>query len=118
MRLADEQPPDAAAAVRAALHCQVERALELPTRQALAVYSSASVELVLHLPLKVEDRVVVDPTFASRSRSAPGTPARTEEPSAGHRRQPSDDLREGSEDGAAHDQQHDRGGQHGPRGPT
>lgn len=44
----------------------VDRLRELPTDAGLAVYATADMLEYRHLPVSVEDRVVVDPTFATR----------------------------------------------------
>jgi hypothetical protein len=52
--------------VLARLEEQVEAAVRAGTSHALAVYVSSSTCLTVHLPVAVRDRVVVDPTFATR----------------------------------------------------
>lgn len=44
----------------------VERATQAPTSAALALFASAEVAMAVPLPVAVRDRVVVDPTFATR----------------------------------------------------
>lgn len=65
-RLAVEEPADAVPAVRVALDRAVAEAVESPTAQAVAVYASPTRREVFRLPVRVRDRVVVDPTFATR----------------------------------------------------
>lgn len=63
-----EMEPDqvAATAMSGRLHSAVETALRLPADEALAVFVNESAIHLLHLPVAVEDRVVIDPTFATR----------------------------------------------------
>lgn len=57
--------PDAAAADERLVEL-IEQAHQLPTDQAMAVFASADHSQILTLPITVTDRVVVDPTFATR----------------------------------------------------
>ena len=65
-RLAQESLPGVTGTVLEPLADLVARATDGPTSAAVAVYASAAVRAVLHLPVEVTDRVVVDPTFATR----------------------------------------------------
>lgn len=65
-RLRAEQWSDDAAAALAALHRLAAEAVRVPTRAALALYAGGGTAVALHLPVPVRERVVVDPTFATR----------------------------------------------------
>jgi hypothetical protein len=64
-RLTDDGAPGAGPLV-AALDELVAGARREPTGAGIALYASRYVREVVHLPLPVTDRVVVDPTFATR----------------------------------------------------
>ena len=55
-----------AVAVLDALDETVARALSGPTDRAIGVFVSASMQEIVRLPIPVTDRVVIDPTFATR----------------------------------------------------
>lgn len=76
-RLADEQDRRAAAQVQARLSAAVARAAAAPTGAGLALLASPVATHVFHLRVRPVDRVVVDPTFATRDlvRSAAEDPA-------------------------------------------
>lgn len=65
-RVAQESLPGVVGSVLRPLAEAVEQAVRGPASAAVAVYSAAAVQQVVHLPLPVTDRVVVDPTFATR----------------------------------------------------
>ncbi len=65
-RLHSEGPPGAHTDVLAAIDELVARAEQVPTGAAVAVYASPRTARLVHLPVPVRDRVVVDPTFATR----------------------------------------------------
>ncbi len=65
-RLDSESLPDVHDTVLAPLHELVEGAARGPTTQAVAVFVSARTRKVMYLDIAVADRVVVDPTFATR----------------------------------------------------
>lgn len=65
-RLGQESLPGVNGTVLDPLAELVEQAVRGPASAAIALYSAAAVQQVVHLPLPVEDRVVVDPTFATR----------------------------------------------------
>ena len=65
-RLEDESLPGVAGSVLEPLRDLVGRAADLPTATAVAVYCASAVRAVVHLSVTVADRVVVDPTFATR----------------------------------------------------
>lgn len=65
-RLRAEQPSTAAAVVTTALRRAAEEAAGSATSEALAVFASESMLQALALPVRVVERVVVDPTFATR----------------------------------------------------
>lgn len=65
-RLQQEQSPGAQAGVLDNLDRLVAEAADGPTDTAIAVYASAATATVLRLPVTVRDRVVIDPTFATR----------------------------------------------------
>lgn len=58
--------PGARTALVTPLHDLVARTAHGPAGQGIAVYVSAATQAVVHLTLPVTDRVVVDPTFATR----------------------------------------------------
>ena len=64
-RLRSEGLPEADA-VRSALDLQVDAATTGATSAAVAVFAGRSTATTVHLPVSVRDRVVVDPTFATR----------------------------------------------------
>jgi Bacterial archaeo-eukaryotic release factor family 3 len=64
-RLRAEPAGEAEAVVRA-LDATVAHALAGPTGRAIAIFVSAAMQEVVCLPVPVTDRVVVDPTFATR----------------------------------------------------
>lgn len=64
-RLGGEQLADGAALV-AELDRAVRQALGAEAQRSLAVYVGAGVSTVVSLPVEVEERVVIDPTFATR----------------------------------------------------
>lgn len=63
-----EQEPDQGASTEIAMRLMMalEEVVAGPTDRALAVFVSATTTSVFHLPVAVESRVVVDPTFATR----------------------------------------------------
>lgn len=65
-RLGQESLPGVAGTVLDPLAELVAQAARGPAGAAVAVYSSAAVRALVHLPVPVADRVVVDPTFATR----------------------------------------------------
>jgi hypothetical protein len=65
-RLSSEQPGQEAAAALAALERLVDDAVGGPTSTSLALYAGAGTAMTLRLPVEVRERVVVDPTFATR----------------------------------------------------
>lgn len=65
-RLRAESAPDFADAVVADLRDLAHVAAASPTRHAVALYASQAIRRSFVLPLAVRDRVVVDPTFATR----------------------------------------------------
>ena len=65
-RLEQESLPGVAASVLEPLGDLVAQAARRPTSAAVAVYSGAAAQALLHLSVTVSDRVVVDPTFATR----------------------------------------------------
>ncbi len=56
----------AAARIEDALHRLLDRAAEIPAQRALALFASESHDDLVTLPVRLEERVVVDPTFATR----------------------------------------------------
>jgi hypothetical protein len=64
-RLAEEGLPGVGG-ILDALDEVVAEAVRGPASEALAVYASRALTLVVRLPLPVRDRVVIDPTFATR----------------------------------------------------
>ncbi len=52
--------------LEARLRVGLDKAFREPTDEGLALFVSESTVKVFHLPVRVEDRVVVDPTFATR----------------------------------------------------
>ena len=65
-RLRAEGPGDDVSAALANLERLVDDTLGGPTSTALALYSSAHTAVALRLPVTVRERVVVDPSFATR----------------------------------------------------
>jgi len=65
-RLAAESMPGVRATVLTPLADLVAYAVEGPATEAIAVFASAATGEVVHLNVPVVDRVVVDPTFATR----------------------------------------------------
>lgn len=65
-RLRAEGPSDAAAAALTGLERLVDDAVGGPTSAALALYAGAHTALAMRLPVEVRERVVVDPSFATR----------------------------------------------------
>lgn len=65
-RLRAEAPGEAVALALANLERLVDDAVGGPTSTALALYAGAQTATALHLPVEVRERVVVDPTFATR----------------------------------------------------
>jgi hypothetical protein len=65
-RLRAELPPDTTAPLVRRLHELIEQAHAGPTGRALVLYVSAGAHAVIRLPIGVRDRVVIDPTFATR----------------------------------------------------
>ena len=65
-RLEDDPLAGESRSVLEPLRDLVARAAELPTAAAVAVYCASTAQAVVHLPVAVADRVVVDPTFATR----------------------------------------------------
>ena len=65
-RLAAEPASPAVRQALRRLHVALDEAVAGPTAAALAVFASPSAHRVVHLPVSVTDRVVVDPTFATR----------------------------------------------------
>lgn len=65
-RLRAEAPADNAAATLANLERLVDSAVGGPTSAALALYAGPQTAMALRLPVGVRERVVVDPTFATR----------------------------------------------------
>ena len=65
-RLEMEALPGVQGTVLTPLADLVDEASRGPTAEAVAVYASAGFTALIHLPLPVSDRVVVDPTFATR----------------------------------------------------
>ncbi len=65
-RLELEPDQGLAAVLESRLRVGIDKALREPTDTALALYVSESTVKVFHLPVAVEDRVVIDPTFATR----------------------------------------------------
>jgi hypothetical protein len=65
-RLREEGASQAAGPVLAAAERLVAEAAGKPTSQALAVFAGAETALTLRLPVDVRERVVIDPTFATR----------------------------------------------------
>ncbi|OPZ25275.1 MAG: hypothetical protein BWZ02_02529 [Lentisphaerae bacterium ADurb.BinA184] len=67
LRRLELEPDQGQAAVLAArMRTAVDRAFRMPADAALAIYVADATIRVFHLPMKVEDRVVIDPTFATR----------------------------------------------------
>lgn len=64
-RLRTDPSPDAAAVLREFTTVMEQACLE-PTGRALAVFANRSVSRIVHLPVGVETRVIIDPTFATR----------------------------------------------------
>ena len=65
-RLHEEGPSGDAAAALANLERLVDDAVGGPTSNALALYAGPRTALAVRLPVEVRERVVVDPTFATR----------------------------------------------------
>lgn len=65
-RVRAESPAERTGAVLRALERLVDEAASGPTSAALAVYAGTHMALTLRLPVTVRERVVVDPTFATR----------------------------------------------------
>jgi hypothetical protein len=65
-RLRAEGPGDAPAAALANLERLVDDAVGGPTSAALALFAGPRTAMALRLPVEVKERVVVDPTFATR----------------------------------------------------
>ena len=65
-RLHEEGPGGDAAAALANLERLVDDAVGGPTSNALALYAGPRTALAVRLPVEVRERVVVDPTFATR----------------------------------------------------
>ena len=65
-RLASGTVPDALSLVLASLADLVAQAGRGPTTAAVGVFVSAALSTVVRLPVPVSDRVVIDPTFATR----------------------------------------------------
>lgn len=65
-RLELEPDQGLAAVLAARVRAGLDIAMHAPTDRALALFCSESTVRVFHLPVPVEDRVVVDPTFATR----------------------------------------------------
>ena len=65
-RLRAEAIPGITNAMVSALEDAVDEAAAGPTSAAIALYLSPGTTRTLHLPVSVRDRVVVDPTFATR----------------------------------------------------
>jgi hypothetical protein len=65
-RLRAEGPSEEAAAALVSLERLVDAAVGAPTSAALALYAGAGTATALRLPVPVRDRVVVDPSFATR----------------------------------------------------
>ena len=63
-----EMEPDAglAAELTSRLSTALERTARIPADTALALFVSENIMRTVHLPVPVEDRVVIDPTFATR----------------------------------------------------
>lgn len=76
-RLGDDRERGAAAAICSALEDALAEALTGPTDRGLAILASPGGSLVLHLRVSPRNRVIVDPTFATRDlvRSAAEDPA-------------------------------------------
>lgn len=64
-RLGSETLPETDEVLRA-IDRLASQATSEPTSEALAVYASRRTALVVHLPVKVQERVVIDPTFSTR----------------------------------------------------
>lgn len=64
-RLGSEALPETPEVLRALDRLATQAAVG-PTSRALAVYASPGAALVVHLPVEVQERVVIDPTFATR----------------------------------------------------
>src|SRR3712207_9100830 len=64
-RLRDDSTPDGAEVLRA-LGQTVARVLSEPTGRAIGVFVNSAMQEVVRLPIPVTDRVVIDPTFATR----------------------------------------------------
>jgi len=65
-RVLSEHPVGVAEPLVSALRRLAAEAAEAPARRAVALYASAEVALWFALPVEVRERVVVDPTFATR----------------------------------------------------
>jgi hypothetical protein len=65
-RLRAELPPETTTPVVRRLHKLIDQAHAGPTGKALVLYVSAGTHAVIRLPISVRDRVVIDPTFATR----------------------------------------------------
>ncbi|MDQ1287352.1 MAG: hypothetical protein QG622_917 [Actinomycetota bacterium] len=65
-RLRAELPPETTTPMIRRLDALVEQARTGPAGRALALYASSGKEAVVRLPIDVRDRVVIDPTFATR----------------------------------------------------
>src|SRR5690606_23584673 len=67
VRRLELEPDQGQAAVLASrMRTAVDRASRMPADAALAIYVADATIRVFHLPVQVEDRVVIDPTFATR----------------------------------------------------
>ena len=64
-RLRDDPSPDSAEVIRA-LDETVARVVSQPTGRAIGVFVNSAMREVVRLAIPVTDRVVVDPTFATR----------------------------------------------------
>jgi len=64
-RLGGETLPEATEVLRALARLAAQAAAG-PTSQALAIYAGLGTAQVVHLPVEVHERVVIDPTFATR----------------------------------------------------
>jgi hypothetical protein len=65
-RLREEQLLGVETAVVEALDRLVQEAVDGPTDRGIAVYASAALARTVRLPVEVDDRTVVDPSFATR----------------------------------------------------
>ena len=67
IRRLELEPDQGQAAVLASrLRTAVDRAFRMPADAAIAIFVADATIRVFHLPVRVEDRVVIDPTFATR----------------------------------------------------